>query len=69
MKHAWNRSRTFRGDSGGAFDAAPVGELDQGLILRLGLQCGDVSADVDRIQYVLNIARVITAARERKEAA
>lgn len=68
MKHAWNRSRTFRGDSGGAFDASPTGELDQGLILRLGLQCSHTSADIDRVQYVLNIARVVTAAREKASA-
>lgn len=65
MRSAWNRSRTFRGDDGGMYDVSPVGELDQALIARLGANCGDVSADIDRVEYVLAVARVVTAARER----
>lgn len=64
MKHAWNRSRTFRGDSGGMYDTSAVGELDQELLARLGAQC-TVAADVDVVEHVLNVARVVTAARAR----
>lgn len=64
MKHAWNRSRTFRGDSGGMYDVSVVGELDQPMLARLGAQCTG-AADVDVIEHVLNVARVVTAARVR----
>lgn len=64
MKHAYNRTRTFRGDAGGMYDDSDVGELDQGLLARLGGQCC-VESPINRIDHVTAVARVVTAARRK----
>lgn len=63
MRTAYNRTRTFRGDSGGMYEGSAVGELDQGLLARLGANCSDFSP-IDRIAHVTAIAGVITRRRE-----
>lgn len=64
MKQAFNRTRTFRGDSGGMYEGSDVGDLDQPLLAEIGSQCC-IESTIDLVEHVTSIARVVSAARAR----